>query len=98
MWGGIISALGWLINYVLGANVVKWAVLALLWYGVSVLFSTLLTLLPTWFDAGGLSGLFNFMTPGMWYFWDYFKGSEAISLIFGAVTARFLIRRIPIIG
>lgn len=98
MWGAIISAFGWLLNYILGAGAIKWAVLALLWYGVTILFDVLISLLPSWFDAGGLSGLFGFMTPGMWYFFDYFKGSTAISMIFGAVVARFLIRRLPFIG
>lgn len=98
MWGALVSAFGWLLQYVLGAGAIKWAVLALLWYGGSVLVSLLLSLLPAWFDATSLSGLFAFMPPGAWYFWDYAQGDAGLSMLLSAAVTRFLIRRIPFIG
>ncbi len=98
MWGALISGLGYVLNWLLGASTVKWAVLAVLWYGITVLVDFAVTLLPSWFSADGVGGMFGFFNSGMWYFFDYFQGPLAVSVLFGAAGARFLIRRIPFIG
>ena len=98
MWGLLISAFGYILDYVLGAGAIKWVLLAVLSYGVTFLFDTILGLLPDWFSASALSNAFDFMPPGAWYFWDYAQGSIGFSMVFGALVTRFLIRRIPFIG
>lgn len=85
-------------NWAFSAGSIKWGLLAALWYGATILVGTLTALLPDWFNASKLSESFNFFNSGMWYFWNYFKGSEGLAILLGASVARFLIRRIPFIG
>lgn len=98
MWGVLVSVLGWLFDYVLGAGAIKWVLLAVLSYGVTFLFDAILSLLPSWFSPAVLAEAFNFMPPGAWFFWDYAQGSIAVAMIMGAAVTRFIIRRIPFIG
>lgn len=98
MWGILISAAGWLLNYFLGGAAIRWAVLALLWGGVAILLNMLLSYIPAFVDGSSLSSGTSSFTPGIWYFMDYFKVEFGISTALSAAVARFIVRRIPIIG
>jgi hypothetical protein len=98
MYAALLAALGRVFSWVLGAGTMKWVVLAGLTFGVSVLISLLLDLLPVWFSADGLAGAAGAFTPQIWFFIDYFLVSEGLSLALSAWCIRFLIRRIPVVG
>ena len=98
MYGIILSAFGWILRYVLGSGAIKWAVLALLWFGATVLVDLMSSLIPAWFDAASLPAMFSFLTPASWYFFDYALAGTALNYMFSAYTARFLIRRIPFLN
>lgn len=63
---------------------------------VKILFTELITLLPSWFQGQQIS--FNFGSPGLWYFFDYASGATAIPMLLTAVSVKFIIRRIPFIN
>lgn len=98
MWDIVVSALGKIIQWMLTGGVIKWALAAILWGAGTLLTKLMTALLPDWFGTGGLTDGFSLFSPAMWYFWDYCQGTLAVSMIFGAFAARFLIRRIPFIG
>ena len=98
MWGIVVSALGFIFRYAFGAGAIKWVLLALLTYGFSMLVDMLLSFFPSWFSADGMNGAFSTFGPWAWYFFDYSKSGDGLSIVLGAYTARFLIRRIPFIG
>jgi hypothetical protein len=98
MWGILVSAIGWIINYALGGSVIKWAVLAILWGGVFLLVKMLISFIPSFIDGSTLNASTSFFTPAIWYFFDYLKVSYGLSMVMSAFVARFLVRRIPFIG
>jgi hypothetical protein len=98
MYGALLAVAGRIFSYIFGTAAIKWAVLALLGFGVSLLITVLLDLLPAWFSADSLTGATSVFTPEIWFFLDYFMVSEGIGLALSAYCIRFLIRRIPVIG
>lgn len=98
MWAAIVGALGRVAGWFLGAGTMKWALFAFLWFAVAQLFAIVLDLLPSWVSADALNANTSAFTPALWFFIDYFKVQDGISLVLGAAVVRFLIRRIPFIG
>lgn len=98
MWGIVVSALGRVVGWLLGAGTMQWVVAAVLWFGLASLLDLLLDLLPSWFGTDGLTSATSVFTPQIWYFIDYFNVQEGLSMLLSAYAIRFLIRRIPVIG
>jgi hypothetical protein len=48
--------------------------------------------------TGGLTSAFDFVPSGVWFFLDFFRLDYGIPLLISAFVARFLIRRLPVIG
>jgi hypothetical protein len=46
----------------------------------------------------GLTSAFSGLSPGVWYFLDFFGISAGVPLLISAAVTRFLIRRLPVIG
>lgn len=98
MWGLIISAAGWLINYLLGGAALRWAFLAILWGVFGYLLKMVLSYIPAFVDGSSLAAGTSSFTPAIWYFMDYFNVQFGISVCLSAAVARFIVRRIPGIG
>lgn len=98
MFQVLLAAFGWVMRYLLGKQALTWIIGSVLVYGVLLLLDFLISLLPTWFNAQDVSSLFNVLTPGMWYFFDYFMVGTGITMSLSALVARFLIRRIPFLN
>lgn len=45
-----------------------------------------------------LNSAFQQISPGVWFFLDFFHLAFGVPLLISAVIARFLIRRLPVIG
>lgn len=97
MFGIVLSALnaamGWLVRSVL----VKFAVFFGLYFITTEFMQVLQSsgLLPT---ANGLSASLSGISAATWYFLDLFAFSQGLPIVLSAVVARFIIRRIPVIG
>ena len=48
--------------------------------------------------TSGLTGAFGALGAGVWYFLDFFNLAFGLPLVISAFVARFLIRRLPVIG
>lgn len=92
------TAFSRLFAWLAGAGTMKWLVGSVVFFGLAFLLEVVLDLLPAWLDAAALSAGFSVLTPEMWYFIDYFRVIEGLSLLLSAYALRFLIRRIPFIG
>lgn len=54
--------------------------------------------LAPYLGTSGLSGAFSALSPGVWWFLDMFNLAYGVPAVISAFVARFLIRRLPVIG
>jgi hypothetical protein len=94
MYAVLTAALGWLIRAVVVKAVVLAAVLALLVIVVPMAVTQLTPLIST----STLTTVWGAIPPGVWYGVDYLRLDMGVPLVISAWVARFLIRRIPMIG
>lgn len=95
MFGILVSSLYTVLAWLLQQIVVKFIVLFALYYVIQAFLGTLSGFLPS---PASMSGALGGIASGTWYFMDLFAFSQGASLIVSALTYRFLIRRIPLIG
>jgi Protein of unknown function (DUF2523) len=95
MYGILLSAFNTILGFVFRQVVVKFVVLFSLYFVIQEFVGALSSLLPS---PSSLSSSFAGVTSGMWWFLDLFGFSQGASLVVAAMAARFLIRRIPLIG
>jgi len=88
------SVVSWLLNTV----IIKFVVMAVMYWLVYELTPWLLSLLAAGFNLAGLTTTFLSIPPGVWFFLDFMALDVGIPVLLGAYVTRFLIRRIPIIG
>ncbi len=86
----IWSVLGWLLRSVL----IKFVVMFALYWVIKEFSVVLLSLLPTI----GFGDTFAVLSPGVWFFLDFFQIPVGAPMLLSAFVTRFLIRRIPVIG
>ncbi|KVN60064.1 DUF2523 family protein [Burkholderia stagnalis] len=93
LMSSVWSALTWLFRSVL----IKFVLYFALYFFVTeaVQFLQGQGILPT---ATSLSQAFGAVGPGVWYFLDLFSVSYGMPMVVAAYAARFVIRRIPLIG
>lgn len=92
---GILLSAGWsVLGWIFRTVLIKFVVLVALFYLVQELSSVLLSLLP----QIGIGDSFTVISPGVWFFLDFFQIQIGVSMMISAFTTRFLIRRIPVIG
>jgi hypothetical protein len=49
-------------------------------------------------SSDGFTSAFDSLSPGVWFFLDFFALDYGIPLLISAYVSRFLIRRLPLIG
>lgn len=92
---GILLSAGWsVLAWIFRTVLIKFVVLVALFYLVQELSTVLLSLLP----QIGIGDSFTVISPGVWFFLDFFQIQIGVSMMISAFTTRFLIRRIPVIG
>lgn len=86
----IFTGLAWLLRSV----IIKFVVMFALFWLISELAPVLLSLIPpiTFGDS------FSVLSPGVWFFLDFFQIQNGATMLLSAFVTRFLIRRIPVIG
>ncbi|VVE52988.1 hypothetical protein PAQ31011_04836 [Pandoraea aquatica] len=97
----LFTIIGFALNALLGfmfrSSVVKWATFFALWYVVTELVAAIKS--SSFFPkVSTLNEAFAGIPDGVWYWLDLFAVSEGVPMVISAVAARFLIRRLPIIG
>lgn len=95
MFGILVSALNMAMGFILRTVIIKFFIFFALYFIVQAFVPVLASLLPKSTD---IAGLFNALPDSVWYFINLFMVTEGIKLMFSALLARFIIRRIPLIG
>lgn len=65
---------------------------------VAILAPVALGYLSTFISGGSLTSAFTGLPGGVWFFLDAFNLGMGIPLVLSALVARFIIRRLPVIG
>lgn len=101
MYGIVLSALNATLGWIFRAIVVKFVIFTALALLMAELLPLLIdTLVPAALKSGdgGMGGYFAAIGNDIYYFVELFKVPEGIGIIIAAYIARFLTRRLPIIG
>ena len=97
MFGILLSAFNVVLGFAFRSILVKFVVFFALFFVVQGFMSVLVSsgLLPS---PQALQGAFSGIPSGVWYFLDLFALSTGLPVVLAAYLARFIIRRIPLIG
>lgn len=87
-----------IITWIFRDVVVKFLVFAGLFALVAFLVPKAIAYLGNFINPGGLTSAFGAIGPGVWFFLDFFQLGYGVPLVLSAYVARFLIRRLPVIG
>lgn len=97
MFGIVLSALNVVLGFVFKSVIVKFTTFFALWFITTEFIAVLQSvgILPT---AAELNASLSGLPATTWYFLDLFAVSQGMQLVLSASVARFIIRRIPVIG
>lgn len=87
-----------LVTWVFRDVVVKFMVFTAVFALVAFFVPKAIAYLGGFINTSGLSSAFSAVSPGVWFFLDFFQLGYGIPLLISAWVARFLIRRLPVIG
>lgn len=87
-----------LIGFLLREVIVKFVVFAAVFALVAFLVPYAVEYISPHIGTGGLSSAFSGLGAGVWFFVDFFNLGFGLPLVISAGVARFLIRRLPVIG
>lgn len=90
----LAPVIGWIFRDIVVKFIVFTAVFALVGFFVPMAVS----FLSPWIGTGSLTNAFNGLGSGVWFFIDFFALGYGLPLCISAYVARFLIRRLPVIG
>lgn len=94
-----MQALFWpIVSWLLREVIVKFIVFTAVFALVAFLVPKAAELLAPWISTAGLEGAFAGLSPGVWFFLDFFRITFGVPMVISAYVTRFLIRRLPVIG
>jgi hypothetical protein len=88
------AAFGFLIR----EAVVKFLIFTGLYLLIAFLVPYAIEFISPFIGVSSLTDSFNMVSPGVWFFVDFFRLDFGVPLLISAFIARFLIRRLPIVG
>lgn len=94
MWALLAPLVTWLLRAVIIQFLVLSSVVAL----VVFLVPFAVDKLSAYIGTSALNSAFSNLPAGIWYFVDFFRLDFGIPWVLSAFIARFLIRRLPVIG
>lgn len=97
MFGIVLSALNVLLGFIFRSVIVKFGTFFALWFITTEFIAVLQSvgILPT---ADQLNASLAGLPAATWYFLDLFAVPQGLQLVMSAMVARFIIRRLPVIG
>ncbi|MDR1350619.1 MAG: DUF2523 domain-containing protein [Zoogloeaceae bacterium] len=87
-----------LVSWIFREVVVKFLIFTGLYLLIAFLVPYAIGFLLPFIGTGDLTSAFNVVSPGVWFFLDFFRLDFGVPLLISAFVARFLIRRLPVIG
>ena len=91
----MVGVVNYFLQFILRVSPIKFVVMTVMFVLIEILMQVVWDMLPDWMN---LNGIFNFLTPGMWFFLDLVNISLGAPLVISAYATKFLIRRIPVVG
>lgn len=97
LFATIGAAFFWAMSFLLRSVIVKFGLFFGLWFVTTEFIEVLQSanLLPS---INALNGPFAGLPVGVWFWLDFFAFTSGAPLVISAITTRFIIRRIPLIG
>lgn len=86
------------VTFLLRDVIVKFFVFTAVFALVAVLVPIAIGYLTPYLGTGGLTSAFTGLGSGVWFFVDFMNLGYGLPLLISAAIARFLIRRLPVIG
>lgn len=87
-----------LVSWIFRTVVIKFVVLTAIFAVLTVVIPVAISLIAPFLGVSSLTGAFAGIPSGVWWFLDLFNLSYGVPLLISANVARFLIRRLPVIG
>lgn len=87
-----------LVTWIFRDVVVKFVIFSAMFAVVAFLVPKAIAYLGSFVNPSGLTNAFGAVGPGVWFFLDFFQLGYGVPLLISAWVARFLIRRLPVIG
>lgn len=85
-------------GFLLREIIVKFMVLTAVFALLALFVPKAIELIAPYLSTANLSGAFAGLGPGVWFWLDAFQLPYGVPLLISAWIARFLIRRLPVIG
>lgn len=95
MFAILASAFNAALGFIFRGVIVKFGIMFAAWYIAIELVTAVVSYVPS---SAALTSALTAFPPTLWYFLDLMRLDLGIPLMLGALTTRFLIRRIPFIG
>lgn len=86
------------ITWIFRDVVIKFLVFTAVFALVAFLVPKAIAYMGSFINPAGLTNAFAAVGPGVWFFLDFFQLGYGVPLLISAWVARFLIRRLPVIG
>lgn len=86
------------VSFFIQEALIKFLVLAALFFIIAVLTPIVISTITPFISTSLLTNSFLSIPPGVWFFLDFFSLDVGLPLLISAHVARFVIRRIPVIG
>lgn len=94
-----MQAILWpIIQWIYREVVVKFVIFTAIFSVIAFLVPYVESLLSNFVSSSILNSAFSSIPPGIWWFLDLFQINFGLPLVIAAFVARFLIRRLPVIG
>lgn len=87
-----------LVSWIFRGVVVKFVVLTAVYGVLAILIPKAIDLIAPQIGVSGLTTAFSGLDAGTWFFLDFFALDVGIPALISAYVARFLVRRLPLIG
>lgn len=94
----MLQILAPLVEWIFRGVVVKFVTLTALYAVLTVLVPMAIDLIAPHVSAAVLTNAFGGLGSDVWFYLDFFNLGYGIPLLISAAVARFLLRRLPIIG
>lgn len=94
----MLNILAPLVSWIFRGIVVKFVILTAIYAVMAVLIPKAIELVAPNISSSGLTSAFSGLGSDVWFYLDFFALGYGIPLILSAAVARFLIRRLPLIG
>ncbi len=98
IYGIIVSAIYTVVSWFISNVVVRILGIGALYFLLTEVISALLTYIFPTGSSQALHNALNGLDPGVLYFFQAFGGDIGVPLLLSAMSLRFVIRRLPLIG